>query len=76
MAAQLDVELRQSHHYNLCRTLGQLAPVRVVANERAERIYHEVCAAGGQRVGVIKPRSLAPDLGWEAAFATTLEAVS
>jgi hypothetical protein len=76
MAAQLDVELRQSHHYNLCRTLGQLAPVRVVANERAERIYHEVCAARGQRVGVIKPRSLAPDLGWEAAFATTLEAVS
>jgi hypothetical protein len=76
MAAQLDAELRQSHHYNLCRTLGQLAPVRVVANERAERIYHEVCAARGQRVGVIKPRSLAPDLGWEAAFATTLEAVS
>jgi hypothetical protein len=76
MAARLDVELRQSHHYNLCRTLGQLAPVRVVANERAERIYHEVCAARGQRVGVIKPRSLAPDLGWEAAFATTLEAVS
>jgi hypothetical protein len=76
LAAQLEGELRQSHHYNLCRTLGQLAPVRAVANERAERIYHEVCAARGQRVGVIKPRSLAPDLGWEATFATTLEAVS
>ncbi len=76
LAAQLEGELRRSYHYNLCRTLGQLAPVRAVANERAERIYHEVCAARGQRVGVIKPRSLAPDLGWEAAFATTLEAVS
>ncbi|HZC78219.1 MAG TPA: GH3 auxin-responsive promoter family protein, partial [Ktedonobacterales bacterium] len=31
LAAQLEAELRQSHHYNLCRTLGQLAPVRAVA---------------------------------------------
>ena len=76
LATQLDAELRQSHHYNLCRTLGQLAPVRAVANERAERIYLEVCTARGQLAGAIKPRSLAPDLGWEAAFATTLEAVS
>jgi hypothetical protein len=76
LAELLEAELRKSHHYNRCRTLGQLAPIRGVAHERAERIYHDICANHGQRAGVIKPKSLAPDLGWEAAFATTLEAVS
>ena len=68
VAAALDAELSHAHHYALCRSLGQLGPVRGVAVRGAERLYERACAARGQRAGAIKPPALEASLGWERHF--------
>lgn len=68
VAAALDTELSQAHHYALCRSLGQLGPVRGVPVRGAEALYERACAARGQRVGAIKPPALDASLGWERHF--------
>ena len=68
LARALDRELHRAHHYALCRSLGQLGPVRGVSVSAGERTYERACAARGQRAGAIKPPALESTPGWERWF--------
>lgn len=68
VAAALERRLRATHHYALCRGLGQLAPVRAVTVHNGERTYERACIARGQRAGTIKPVALDDRLDWEREF--------
>ncbi len=68
LADALDLELCAAHHYDLCRSLGQLGPVRGVNVAGAHATYERVCAERGQRTGAIKPPALDASLGWEHVF--------
>ena len=68
LAAAVDRALRRAHHYALCRSLGQLAPVRGVGVRDGHRSYERACAQRGQRAGAIKPPALECAPGWERAF--------
>lgn len=68
LAIALDRELRGAHHYALCRSLGQLGPVRGVSVRDGERTYERACAERGQRAGAIKPPALESTPGWERYF--------
>jgi len=68
LAATVEGLLLESHHYALCRSLGQLGPLQGVPVTAAERTYERVCAARGQRAGALKPAALDPALDWERAF--------
>ena len=68
LALALDRELRGAHHYALCRSLGQLGPIRAVSVRGGERIYERACAERGQRAGSVKPPTLEPTPGWERYF--------
>jgi len=65
LAAAVEVELARSYHYELCRSLGQLAPVRAAPISDAASRYERACLARGQRAGTIKPPALDARLGWE-----------
>lgn len=58
LAGAVESKLTASHHYALCRRLGQLDGVRAVVVHDAARAYERACLARGQRVGSIKPASL------------------
>lgn len=61
--AALDVSLRESHHYDLARRLGQLGPVRVLRVREGAATYLRVKAAT-QALGDIKIPALDRDQGW------------
>lgn len=69
LAEILDRELSANPGYRLCRTLGQLAAVRVESLERGafERYLHR-CRQRGQRWGDVKPLALSPLAGWREAL--------
>jgi len=58
LAARVEELLLDTHHYMLCRQLGQLAPVRAIAITSGALRYERVCIEAGQRPGSIKPTSL------------------
>jgi len=65
LAEELDGELSANPHYRLCRSLGQLAAVRIAPVERdAFARYLEHCRRRGQRLGDVKPLALSPLSGW------------
>lgn len=67
--ARLEALLRESYHYDYCRSLGQLKEARVFAvTGSPEQDYLERCAAGGQRLGDIKPSPLSLRGGWDTVF--------
>jgi hypothetical protein len=68
LALALDRELLGAHHYALCRSLGQLGPVRGVSVRGGERTYERACAERGQRAGAVKPPALEATPGWERWF--------
>jgi hypothetical protein len=73
MAAQVEADLRQNFHYDYCRRLGQLLPLRIyVLDDETEASPTEKClvhlAATGKKLGVIKPSVLQKDLNWTAVF--------
>ncbi|MDB4893313.1 MAG: hypothetical protein JWL61_5168 [Gemmatimonadetes bacterium] len=68
LADALDQELHAAHHYELCRSLGQLGPVRGVSIRGGDSIYEHACAERGQRTGAIKPPALDATPGWERVF--------
>ncbi len=61
-------ELRQSHHYDLARRLGQLAPLRMQRVRNGAASYLRVKSAT-QRLGDIKIPALDRDRGWTQALA-------
>jgi hypothetical protein len=50
--------LLETHHYGLCRRLGQLASVRAIPITGGALRYERVCVEAGQRPGSIKLPSL------------------
>jgi hypothetical protein len=72
----LDQQLRLSFHYDWCRQLGQLGPVRVVIVQDGARGYLEACRAAGQRLGDVKPAALVTSTGWGARLAPAEHLVS
>jgi hypothetical protein len=69
LAERLDEELSANPHYRLCRTLGQLAAVRIRRlKPGAFARYLHRCRQLGQRWGDVKPLALSPLSGWEEAL--------
>jgi GH3 auxin-responsive promoter len=65
----LDDGLARNPHYGYCRTLGQLASVRLFrASGPLFSCYVERCRERGQRIGDIKPLSLSSRAGWSDVF--------
>jgi hypothetical protein len=65
----LDDALARNPHYRYCRTLRQIAPVRLFhATDSMFPAYVERCRALGQRVGDIKPLALSAREGWSRVF--------
>jgi hypothetical protein len=62
LAARVEELLLETHHYRLCRQLGQLAPVRAIPINDGTLRYESVCVEAGQRPGSIKPPSLEASL--------------
>jgi hypothetical protein len=58
LAAAVEACLARSHHYALCRRLGQLDAVHAVVVRDGAREYERACLARGQRLGAIKPAAL------------------
>ena len=68
LAAELDGLLAASFHYDYCRRLGQLAPLRVRQVTEGAATYLAVCQARGMKLGNIKPALLDRGTEWEGAF--------
>jgi hypothetical protein len=69
--AQLDASLREAHHYDLARRLGQLEPLRLMRVRDAAATYLRVKSAT-QTLGDIKIPALDREAGWEKRFAECL----
>jgi hypothetical protein len=65
--AALDASLRESHHYDLARRLGQLTPLRLHRVHNAAATYLRIKSAT-QPLGTIKIPALDRDQGWAARF--------
>lgn len=63
----LENALRESHHYDLARRLGQLAPLRLMRVHDGAATYLRVKSAT-QTLGDIKIPALDRERGWGAAF--------
>lgn len=69
VAQRVEAELRDNYHYDYCRRLNQLGPLRLFrVTGDARSTYLERCVAMGQRAGDVKPTALhsAPD--WSDHF--------
>jgi len=65
----VDEALRSNFHYDYCRKLGQLKPLRVFKLcGNPEHDYINVCLSNGQRLGDIKPTLLYPHNGLKNFF--------
>jgi len=66
---QLDHELRDNPHYDLCVRLGQLGTVQIAkVRNNAFEIYAERLSELGVRIGDIKPTPLSRYGGWNRYF--------
>ncbi|MGE5673702.1 MAG: GH3 auxin-responsive promoter family protein [Mycobacterium leprae] len=70
LGSALEGALRENFHYQYCRNLGQLEPVRVFRIDpgQGSQAYLQACVARGQRAGDVKPTSLHHLDGWLAIF--------
>ena len=75
LATSVDRVLQRAHHYALCRSLGQLGPIRGVSVRDGYRLYEQACAERGQRTGAIKPPALECRPGLDHVFTEESELV-
>jgi hypothetical protein len=68
MAEHVERTLRESHHYDYCRKLGQLGALRVKRVESGARVYERTLRERGQRAGDVKPTCLDPASDWDRKF--------
>lgn len=67
----LDNALRESYHYDYCRSLGQLRSAEVqTVRGNPEKNYVTRLASEGMRIGDIKPAFLSRLDGWDNVFET------
>jgi hypothetical protein len=66
---RVEAGLRDNYHYDYCRRLGQLGPLRLFrVTGDARATYQERCVARGQRAGDVKPTALHAATNWSAHF--------
>ncbi len=66
---QVEKRLRQNFHYDYCRHLGQLKPIKLfILTGNPKKEYSEGCMSKGQKLGDIKPTYLALTEGWDTIF--------
>jgi GH3 auxin-responsive promoter len=70
-AETLEAALRESHHYDLARRLGQLVPLRVLRVRDAASTYLRVKSAT-QTLGDIKIPALDREQGWSERFVSRI----
>ena len=69
LAEAVDNALREAFHYDYCRKLGQLLPLRVFCLRGDPRAaYLNECVRRGKRLGEVKFAALALEGGWERVF--------
>jgi len=69
VAGCVEAGLRDNYHYDYCRRLDQLGPLRLFrVTGDARGPYLERCMARGQRAGDVKPTALHPASGWSDHF--------
>ncbi len=68
LAILVDDLLAANPHYQYCRALGQLAPLRMVRAAAMFPRYAARCREAGQRLGDIKPLALSARTGWTEVF--------
>ena len=69
LGEKVEEALRQNFHYDYCRKLGQLAPLKVFSIESGGmESYLAACQSRGQRAGDIKPSALDRLDGWSRVF--------
>ena len=65
LARFIEARLRRSHHYDYCRQLGQLGPVRGMAVKDVGGRFLHARQRRGYRLGEIKPTCLVRGFGWK-----------
>lgn len=65
--------LRTGHHYNYCRDLLQLGPIRARRVQNAWNVYETTLLGQGARAGDIKPTRLDQRRVWAELFGTETE---
>lgn len=76
VARHLEAQLQRSHHYQYCRRLEQLGPVRGYAIEQGWNKYCRRHMQQGCKLGDIKHRTLESSHGWAATFGVGLKRAS
>ncbi len=71
LAAAVDAGLRAGHHYEICRSIGQLGPIEAARVEDGAGRYERALVAQGMKAGDIKPTPLHAGLFWDEAFGGT-----
>lgn len=62
--ATVEALLREGHHYERCRALGQLGPVEIRPVTGATGRYEAACVSRGMKAGAVKPRVLDARTDW------------
>lgn len=68
LTEHMENRLRESYHYNYCRDLQQLAPLKHQRITQGHPRYIDALTQRGQRAGDIKPTSLDRRLFWSDVF--------
>ena len=72
-AAKVDDNLSMAYHYNYCRDLGQLGPVRALRVKNGWQVYQSALVKLGSRMGDIKPTCLDRRSIWGDVYRVDLE---
>lgn len=73
LAAEVEAALRAGAHYEYCRKLGQLGPVRAVRVQAGARALEWRRADEGGKLGDLKPSPLDRRVGWNKYFTEASE---
>jgi len=69
LGREIDAALAENPHYQYCRKLGQLGPLRIfIVRSAGHASYIQHCLKRGQRLGDIKPAALSAETGWSKRF--------
>lgn len=69
LTQSIEQRLNQSFHYNYCRRLEQLGPLKTfLVHEGAQEVYLKTCQSLGQKLGDIKATVLHQYTNWNKEF--------
>ena len=66
---EIDKRLKENFHYDYCRKLGQLKPLKIfILTGNPEKEYINFCLEKGQKLGNIKIKVLSSEKGWDKIY--------